>query len=181
MGDFISFQSGNQTIPVSAANPLPVGGSFSAAVTGSGAQVSVTPTVTAGAYSAGNVMGGIMTLANALPANFIGTLQSLSLKFKGSVQTGAFSVSIFSASPAGTFADKGAPAIAAADSALLLGTYTLGTPQSALGTHTIYNLDGIAKQIVGSSTSLYAVVTCNGVPVNPASTSDMSLTAGVLW
>ena len=148
---------------------------------GQGASVAVTPTVTAGSYTAGYVMGGIMTFANVLPASFHGTLNSITLKFKGSVQTTEFDVAIFKASPAGTFSDHGAPAIASADTAQLLGIYQMTNYNSQLGTHTIYNNDRLQKEIDASATSLYAVVTTASVPVNPASSSDMTLELGVTW
>lgn len=150
-------------------------------VHGDGASVEVIPTVTAGAYTAGFVIGGIMTFANILPANFIGTLANLILKFKGTAQVTEFDIALFSASPAGTFAEHGAPAIAAADTALLLGVWQMVANLSPLGTHTIYTLAGIGEKIVGSSTSLFAVVTTKGVPVAPASTTEMSLRIGVEW
>ena len=150
-------------------------------VNGNGASVEVVPTVTAGAYLAGKQIGGIMTFANILPANFNGILQSIALKFKGTVQTTEFDVAVFRGSPSGTFTDNVAPAIAAADSALLFGVYPLTVNQSTLGTHTVYNLDGIAREIGGISTSLFAVVTTKAVPVNPASTTEMSLRLGVIW
>ena len=148
---------------------------------GNGASVEVVPTVTVGAYTAGFVIGGVMTFANALPASFNGILESITLKFNGTLQTTEFDVALFSALPTGTFADYGAPAIAATDSANLLGVFPLTAALSPLGTHTIYNLDGIAKQIDGSSTALFAVVTSKGVPVAPVSTSEMSLRIGVVW
>lgn len=150
-------------------------------ISASGASVTVTPTVTVGAYTAGWVIGGIITFANILPATFNGTLESISLRFKGTVQTVEFDVAIFSGSPTGTFANAGVPAIAAADTALLLDIFQMTLNLSPLGTHTIYNLDGIGKQINGSTTSLYAVVIAVGAPVNPASTSEMSLVLGVSW
>lgn len=146
-----------------------------------GAQVTVTPTVTAGSYSSGNVMGGIMTFANILPGSLKAELRSITLTFKATTQTVEFDVAIFSASPTGTFADHGAPAIASTDSSLLLGIYKLVNNFNTLGTHTIYNIDGIGKQLIGTTTSLYAVVTAKSAPVNPASTSEMSLTLSTLW
>lgn len=160
---------------------IPTGTNTIGQVNGNGASVEVVPTVTAGAYLAGKQIGGIMTFANILPASFNGILESLVLKFKGTVQTTEFDVAIFSASPAGTFSDNTAPAIATADTALLLGIFPMTANQSTLGTHTIYTLNGIAEQIIGSSTSLFAVVTTKSAPVNPASTTDMSLRIGVAW
>lgn len=143
--------------------------------------VAVTPTVTASAYVAGAALGGIMTFANLLNAtSFNGILQSITAKFKGTIVTGTLSVSIFKASPSvGSYADHAVPTWNAADMANLLGIYTLGTSNSALGTMTIYNLDGIGKSLVGATTSLFAVVTVNGTPT-PASASDFTLELSVL-
>jgi len=169
------------SIVTALAAPLAAGSNIIGAANSVGASVEVIPAVTAGAYTAGFVIGGIMTFANVLaPTTFSGLLSSLSLKFKGSVQAGSFAVAIFKTSPAGTFADHGAPAIAAADTAALVDVYSLTSAQSPLGTHTIYSLNGIGKQIVGASTSLFAVVIAVTAPANPASTSDMSLDIGVV-
>ncbi len=165
----------------SASVTLPAGTNTIGQVNGNGAAVEVVPAVTAGAYTAGFVVGGIMTFANVLPASFNGIIESLTLKFKGTVQTTEFDVALFSASPAGTFTDHAAPVIAAADSALLIGVFPMTANYSPLGTHTVYTLDGIGKAVVGSSTSLYAVVTTKSAPVNPASTSDVSLRLGMIW
>lgn len=150
----------------------------------SGAAVEVVPTVNSTAtYANVNIMGGIMTFSNILPlVTFNGILESLTLKFKNTVQTGQYQVALFTASPTGTFNDKAVAAIANTDAALLTGIFTLSNALSSLGTHTIYNLDGIGKQIVGSSNSLYAVVVAtNGTTVNCTSTSDMSLRIGMIW
>lgn len=151
------------------------------AVTGSGTAVEVIPTVTASTYTSGFVVGGIMTFANALPAGtFNGVLESITLKFKASVQTGSFAVALFTASPTGTYTDHAAPTFGATDNPLLLGIYKMTSNTSSLGTHTIYNLDNINKQIVGSSTSIYAVVIATATSVAMASTSDMSLQLGII-
>ena len=150
-------------------------------VNGNGASVEFVSTITASSYAAGYVMGGVMQFANALPASFNGRLQSITLKFKGSLQTGEFDVSLFTSLPTSTFTDRTTPAIVAADSAILTGIYPMTQPNSQLGTHTLYNYDAIGKEIVGSTTSLYAVVTTKSIPVNPASTADMSLKIGIAW
>ena len=145
-------------------------------------RVVVTPTVQAISYAQNKVVGGIVAFASLLPAAspYAALLESLTLKFKGSVQTVGFYVSLFSASPAGTFTDNTTAAIAAADSALLLGVYHLTGPVSVLGTHTIFNLDGIAKAINGSSSALYAVVTPDATAATLDSTLDMSLEIAVI-
>ena len=145
-------------------------------------KVNVTPTVTAGTYAASKVIGGVMTFANILPpiTPYAGIIQSISLRFKGSLQTVGFSVALFSASPTGTFTDTTTAAIASGDTALLLGIFTLSTASSVLGTHTVYSLDGIGKAINGASSSLYAVVLPNATTAALASTSDMTLSISVI-
>jgi len=143
--------------------------------------VSVTPTVTAGAYTAGNVLGGIMNFINIVPSiGSNGVLQSITAKFKATAVTGSLEVAIFRANPSnGTYTDHAAPTWNSADMANLLGIYTMATVNSKLGTMAIYNLDGIGKAFVSSSTSLFAVVVVDGTPT-PASTSDFTLGLAVL-
>lgn len=145
-------------------------------------EVSVTPTVTAGVYNANVVMGGIMTFPLILTADaqYGGILESIAVKFKESVQTAVINVAVFAASPSGTFTNGNVAAIAAADSATLLGIYSLTQASSVLGTHTIYNLDGIAKALLGTSTSLFVVVVPGSATAALASTSDMIVTLGIL-
>jgi len=144
-------------------------------------EVSVTPTVTAGAYTAGNVIGGILTFASLLDSvRFAGILESITVKFKGTTVTGNITVNLFKASPSnGTYADHAAATWNALDAANLLGSYVLTTPVSNLGTMTVYNSDGIGKAIQGTTASLFAVVTVAGTPT-PASTTDMTVSLGVL-
>jgi hypothetical protein len=143
--------------------------------------VSVTPAVTASAYSAGNVIGGVMQFAGALlSVGNNGILQSITAKFKGTAVTGSIEVAIFKANPSnGTYTDKTAPTWNVADMANLLGIYTLSAPNSKLGTMTVYNLDGIGKALVGTATSLWAVTIVDGTPT-PASTSDFTLELSLL-
>jgi hypothetical protein len=153
----------------------------SVAIAPSTTDVAVTPAVTASAYTAGNVLGGIMTFTSLLAVtSFNGILQSITAKFKGSVVTGSLEIAVFKASPSnGTYTDKSAPTWNAADMANLLGIYTLSNPNSKLGAMTTYNLDGIGKAIAGTSQSLFAVVIVDGTPT-PASTSDFTLELAVL-
>jgi hypothetical protein len=145
-------------------------------------KVLVTPTVTAATYAANKVIGGIMTFANALPGTpFSALLESITLRFKGSLQTGGFYVAIFDTSPSGTFTDTNTAAIASGDTAYLLGIYHLTTGVSVLGTHTVYNMDGIAKAIQGQSSSLFVVVVPDATTAALGSTSDMSISLGTLW
>ena len=146
--------------------------------------VAVTPTVTASAYTANNVIGGVITFSSIIPAvapGFNGILQSITAKFKATAVTGNLTVAVFKANPSnGTYTDKTAATWNSADMANLLGIYTLTTPLAiGAATMTIYNLDGIGKAFTGASTSLYAVVTVGGTP-SPASTRDFTLELAVM-
>lgn len=143
--------------------------------------VAVVPTVTASAYTAGNIMGGIITFAAALDAvRFAGILESIAVKFKGAAVTGNMQLTLFKASPSnGTYGDKTAGTWNAADMANLLGTYQLTAPLSSLGTMTVYNLDGIGKAILGTTQSLFGILTVSGTPT-PASTTDLTVELGIL-
>lgn len=131
-------------------------------------------------YSAGWVIGGIITFANILPASLTATLETIILKFKASVQTTEFDVGIFTSSPVGSFSDHGSPSIDTTDTARLLGIYRLIAVQSCFGTHSIYTLSGIDTELSGATQSLFAVVITKSIPTNPATTSDMSLRIGVI-
>lgn len=151
-----------------------------AAISSSTAAVAVSPAVTAGAYSAGNIMGGIMSFAGLLDAvRFAGILQSITVKFKGTAVTGNVTLSLFKALPSGTYGDKTAGTWAAADMALMIGAYQLNAPASPLGAMTIYNLDGIGKAVQGASQSLYGILTVAGI-ITPASASDLTVEIAVL-
>ena len=175
-------------VGTSATNAVTVQGSASGVLlpvsaVGQGASVEVSAgTVTANTYTAGYVVGTIITFASVLPTSFNGILESITLKFKGSAQTTEFDLVLFSASPSnGTYTDRAAPTWNALDNPQLIGVYPLTSCQSPLGTQTIYNLDGIGKQIVGSSTSLYGVLIAKAACAALGSTSDVSIKLGMIW
>jgi hypothetical protein len=145
-------------------------------------EVSVTPTVTAGSYSTGFVWGGVITLSNILnQLSFDGELISLALKFKASIQTLAFDVAIFNASPSGTYNDHATPTWSAADATKLEGIYSLAIANNDFGAMSVYNLDNIGKAISSTSSSLFAVVVGKSASTNnPGSTTDMILTAATI-
>ena len=147
-----------------------------------GAMVANTPTLVANNYSNGNVIGGILTFPSILsPSNF-GVVESISLTFKNTIQTGTYDVAIFTTSPGGTYTDHANAAISNTDSASLVGIYALTNYSSILGSHTIYNLDGINKTIIGSSSNLYCVVVAaTGTTANTTSNTDMSLRISTIW
>jgi hypothetical protein len=169
-------------IPTSLASlPALVAGSAAIGqVGGKTSQVSVTPTLTASsAYTAGNCVGGLMTFSSVLLSAGSGVLQTAIVQCK-SVQTVTFKLYVFSANPSSsTFTNKSAPSINSADIAKLIGVYTFSTPDSGLGTHTVYVVNGIGQALNAGATTLYAVLITTGTPTFTA-TSDINVVLSVL-
>ena len=156
-------------------------GTTNSVFVGGTSQVQVTPTVTsASAYAANNVVGGLLTFANAVQSTVLsGVITSVSVAVK-STQTAGFKLYLFSASPAGTFTNKTAGAIATADASLLLDVITLGAADSGLGSNvTIYNTDAISRSVVLAGTSLYGVLITTGTPTF-TTTTDVVVTVSIL-
>lgn len=140
-----------------------------------------TQTVTASsAYTAGNMIGALITAANAVSISGSGIIQSICVTSK-TVQTGNIDAYIFTSNPSSTtFTDKATPSINSADVSKCVGCYTLSGIKSGLGTHTIYTLDGIGKAFsVPSGTSIYVALVAGGTPTF-GSTSDIVATVSIL-
>jgi hypothetical protein len=139
--------------------------------------VTVTPAVTSnGAYAAGNEIGGVLTFAIGGAGS--GTLMSMRVTSRSVLAT-ALKAYIFSANPSNTtWTDKTAPAINAADIASLLAVIPLNAPDNGLGTHTLWELSGIAAQFIAAN--LYAVlVTVSAATLTSGTTSDITVQLGV--
>ena len=142
-------------------------------------EVCAVPVITpSSAYSAGNSVGGLITLPAAFLSTNSGILQSVRLTSK-SAQTAEFDVTFFSAQPATVFTDNAAPSIAAADVALVQPPIKLTGASTGLGTGTTYGLDNIGRPVNEIGSSAYALITTTGTPTF-ASTSDVQLCAAWL-
>jgi len=142
---------------------------------------SFTPLITSGsAYTANQLCGsGSMLFTNVIRNNS-GLLESIYINCK-SVQTTGLKFYAFNSNPSSTtWNDKSAPSINAADFNKLIGVYSLSSPDSGLGTHTNYCLDGIGKSFyISGSTSLYGVLVVTGTPTF-FSTSDLIITLNIV-
>lgn len=77
--------------------------------------VPVAPTINAGAYSAGMVIGGELTLTGAVPTNMMGaTLEDIIVQDAADQKAGLLFL-FFNANPAGTYTDHAAPTFVTAD------------------------------------------------------------------
>ena len=148
------------------------------------------PTLTSSnAYSANVCFGSgtgtaggaaLFTITSAFRAADSGVLESISIT-TNSVQTNGFKVYILTAAPATSFCnDKAAPATtSSADEKLVQGVYNLTANDSTLGTMTVWNLDGIGKQITSSTTSLYVYLVNTAAVTTPASAA-LNISLGIL-
>lgn len=144
----------------------------------------VTPTITASAYTAGYVVGGVMSFANAVRTqNAInsGRVRNAAIACK-SAQSGEMDLYLFNANPSSsTFTDRAAPAIAAADLAKLIAKITLAQTDTSLSSTSTFwqalQLE-IAFQLGSGNTTLYGVLVTRGTPTF-GSTSDIVVTLGI--
>jgi hypothetical protein len=155
---------------------------------GSNSHVIVVPqTVTASsAYTSGNAVGGLITIANAArvsgsagASGTSGLLQSVSVDAK-SAQTTQMDLLLFNANPSGTTCtDKTALAVAAADWNKWIGTAHI-TDWTSGGTPSMGQAQNLAMPyVLASSTTLYGCLVTRSTPTFTA-TTDISVNFHVL-
>ena len=146
--------------------------------------LTATPTITAGAYSSGNLLGGLLTLAGAARVNAdtgglaTGTIRTVTLTDKAN-QKSAVDVVFFVANPTNTtFTDHAAAAINVADLPNVAGHVSIVAGDYislAASTNAVATKGGLGISYkIPSGSSLYACLICRGTPTY-ASTSDVSL------
>jgi hypothetical protein len=131
--------------------------------------IKVTPTITAGAYSAQDMVGGKLTLTNAMRVvGGKGYLYSLEVIDTDKIAA-ALDIHLFSAM-AGAYADNGAEAISAADALNHLGVVRiLATDYLAKANFYAAQPDpstfkSILLKSGAASRDLFAIVVCTGTP-----------------
>ena len=149
-------------------------------VDGWGFSVAVAPTVTAGAYSAGDIMGGLLEFDLVAPANdAIFFLQNVEINFLSAV-TPSLVLHLFDADPASSAkADNAAYSLLAADAFkricslpfVTLNAYLTdhGTPNS----YSLPDLSRVLKPVAGTRKIYGLLVDLTGVTL--ASTSDLQV------
>ena len=122
--------------------------------------VQSTPTVTAGAYSSGYSLGGLLTLANVVAANGNQALmQSATVAFKSGAVP-AMDVIFFNANPtSSTITDNQAIAINSADLGKIVGiAHVTDCTLTAASTESVCQAQNLVMPAVLSTTSLYAAI-----------------------
>lgn len=138
--------------------------------------------VTAGAYHANDVIGGLLTLSNAVRVSG-GTalLQSLFV-LDAANQKAAMEILVFNSNPsASTFTDNAAPVIHADDRAKIIRRISvLASDYVTIGGLAIADISPGSRVVkAAGSRNLYMVITTPGTPTYVA-TSDLSVSVGML-
>ena len=158
------------------------GGSVSASL--NKGPISITPTVTASAYTANNAIGGLQTVSvfrtTTQPS---GILNFISLASKGGL-TATEALYVFTKSPASTCTDKAAFVLSSADLPYLVGgtpiTLSPATTAGTTQTTAAASLNvSVSNQDSSPTTNLYVCAVTTGTPT-PASTSDLIFSYSVL-
>jgi hypothetical protein len=142
--------------------------------------VAVAPAVTAGAYAAGDIIGGLLTFPNvAQAANRLVVINDFQVTFKSNV-TPTLILTLFEEDPAASAKnDNDAYSVVAADAFKVLRTFdfaalggayiTHGTPKSI----SINNLGAVIPPVAGGRSVLGLLRTTAGVTLG--SVSDMQI------
>lgn len=137
--------------------------------------ISVVPTISTGIYTAGDNMGGKLTLTSLLGGTGKGVIRQIVMTDL-SKQNSIISIAFFSTDPtATTFTDNGQLTVNDADAANLIGhvafaaTDYLGFVDNSVATKT-----GLSIPLEGSSSTVYASLVCGGTPTY-AGTADLKL------
>lgn len=152
---------------------------------------SKTPAITAGAYSAGDGVGGLLKFAQAAGAFSNAVLQSLVVKEKGT-QKAALSFLFFREAPTGIPADNGAFTFTAADLAKCVGRVEVATTDYVtLGTYSVAVVypglvvsghadTGPATDVQNAGDLWVAIILPAGSAPTYGSTSDLIIELGML-
>jgi len=146
---------------------------------GTGFSIPVTLTVTSGAYSVADVVGGLITLANAVSAN--GKRSIINTITLAGVVAIPYELWFFNADIATPAADNAAFALAAADGLKFLGARPIATAdymaaQSAFNNATVPGV-GLEIQAAAGTTSIYAYLKATAV-TSPSTTTIYLNVAG---
>jgi hypothetical protein len=165
-----------------AAGALAAGENHLGSVGGNTASLIKPLTVSTSAYSAGNCVGGLITLTGALRTGgpLTGLLQSVFVADKSN-QKAALDLLFFTSIPAGTFTDHAAfPTLTQADALLVRRRVSIAASDYVtVGGSAFADISAIGKVISGAATTLYLAIATTGTPTY-ANAADLQVTVGIL-
>lgn len=146
----------------------------------------ISPAITTSAspaYSIGDVVGGKITLTNAVRVSGgSGVLQSLLVKDTTN-QKAALTILIFNADPSnGTYTDNGAITLNATDATFIIRKINVAASDyETVGTTAIADISAINKTVkAASGTSLFALIVTTGTPTYGANATSLYVNFGIL-
>lgn len=145
-------------------------------ISGHSFDVVVTPTVTNGAYSAGDIVGGLIEVAAARVANGKVTLQSVQISLKAAV-TPSLKVIILSADPTDgptTTTDNAAYSLNAADVFKVQAVVT-GFALTDHGTPNTYEIHSLNRILTCDASSKFYALIVDATGITLTSTSDLQI------
>ena len=136
-------------------------------VGGEGKTIALTPTITAGAYSAGDAVGGLLTFANAGRASAEGSVLTDVLLIDDAGQDAELELWLFDRT-FGAIADNGAwaPTEADLENCIAVVSTVDGTWRAA-GTPSVINIE-VTRRIDITGTSLFGQIVTRGTPTYAA-------------
>lgn len=143
--------------------------------------VRVDPTITAGAYSANDVVGGELAIPNAMRVpNGTGVLQSITV-YDADNEKAALDFYFFQSAPAAALADNAAFAWTAGDEDLFLGMVSVAAADYVTATDAVVSVRniGLPVRAAANGNSLYCYVVATGTPTYTAAT-DLTFIFGFL-
>ena len=140
----------------------------------------VTPTVTAGAYTADDTLGGEMEIVEAArEKGGSGIITGISMAAEDNDAdgwaAGNVEVLIFTDNPAGTYTDNSALAVSDADATLLIGSVILDTQVDCGDVNFLYARNVNIPYVCTTNNSLYAVAVNRG-GITPEATDALTFT-----
>jgi DNA-binding phage protein len=135
---------------------------------------------TSPAYTAGDAVGGLRTLANAVLTAGTGVLESITVLDRAN-QKAALEILIFDANPTAATITDNAAFVYSTDDLKVLARISVGTADYiTLNSKAVALIRGIGAVLkAASGTSLYAAVVTTGTPTF-AATTDVQIIFGIL-
>lgn len=176
--DILSIAAGTNLIGKTGIDQVTAHANEVVVLNGGGKSIAVTPTITAGAYSAKDAVGGMMTFANAVRASGgHGVINSVTIVDKDS-ENAQLELWLFNADPSGV-ADNAPMDFADSDMAKLVGVIPISTADYyTLLDNGAACVRGALLQFDCAVTSLFGQLKCVGTPTY-TSTSDLTVILGI--
>jgi hypothetical protein len=143
-----------------------------------GISISQTPTITAGAYSAKDCVGGLLTFANATRVTGGSAVLNTVLIIDNDDEKAGLELWLFNANPT-VAADNAAMTFSDANMLKFIGMVPIPTADyGSLANNGAATVRGVGLEFASASTSIYGQLKCTGTPTYTA-TSDLTVVLAI--